>query len=144
MDNDQELELQDIVAQDDAEGAPSLKGNKRRSFSKLRRELDEEELNTTAVQKLLIDEIERLERENVDLLDYRDKFYQSDKSKAVLEQKLKINISQEIIAGGCMTVGAASLGYAPALWASQPAGWIAIAFGGVLILGGIAAKAVKS
>jgi len=33
-----------------------------------------------------------------------------------------------------------SSGYAPSVWVSQPTGWIAIAFGVVIIIGGIAAK----
>jgi hypothetical protein len=144
MSIDQELEPQDVSTDETHGESSTLKGNKRKSFSKLRRELDEEELNSPAVQKLLIDEIERLENENTDLADYRDKYYTVDKSKGILEQKLKTNVSQEIISGVCMTVGAASLGYAPALWVNQPSGWIAIAFGLVLIVSGVVAKAVKS
>jgi len=144
MDSDQDLEPQDTSPSIEAESNVALKGSKRRSLNKIRRELEEEELNSPAVQKLLIDEIERLERDNEELKDYRERFYSADKGKAVLEQKLSANLSQEIISGACMTVGAAALGYAPALWAYQPSGWIAIAFGGVLILAGITAKAVKS
>ncbi|WP_287591786.1 hypothetical protein ACS18Q_17510 [Vibrio sp. Vf1514] len=144
MNSDQDLEPQEDAPSAGGDESGSLKGSKRRSFTKLRRELEEEELNSPAVQKLLIDEIERLERENIDLVNYQDKYYQVDKAKAVLDQKLKTSISQEIISGVCMTVGAASLGYAPTLWAHQPSGWIAIIFGGVLIVGGIIAKAVKS
>lgn len=145
MANEQDIEIepQDSSSTSETDEGAALKGIKRRSFSKLRRELDEDELNTPAVQKLLIDDIERLERENNELVDYRDRYYQANTEKAVLNQKLRSSISQEIVSVVCMTVGAAALGYAPALWSNQPAGWIAIAFGGVLILGGILAKAVR-
>lgn len=144
MITDQELETQDVSTDETHGESITLKSNKRKSFSKLRRELYEEELNSPAVQKLLIDEIERLERDNTDLADYRDKYYMVDKSKGILEQKLQTNVSQEIISVVCMTVGAASIGYAPALWVNQPSGWIAIVFGSVLIVSGVVAKAVKS
>ena len=39
----------------------------RRSFAKLRRELSDDELSSPAVQRLLIDDIERLEREVAEL-----------------------------------------------------------------------------
>lgn len=144
MANNPDIAPQDDVLSSDAEEKGILKGNKRKSFSNLRRELKEDELNAPAVKKLLIDEIERLERENNNLLDYQDKYHSADKSKAVLEQKLKTHLSQDIVSGGCMTVGAAALGYAPSLWSNQPTGIITIIFGCILILCGIIAKAVKS
>jgi hypothetical protein len=62
---------------------------------------------------------------------------------AVLKEKQKRNISTEIVSGSCLAVGAAALGYAPAVWALQPSGGIALAFGIVLTLGGIISKAIK-
>jgi hypothetical protein len=129
---------------DSEEGAvvPAIQKG-RRSLSKVRRELSEEELKSAAVQRMLIDEIERLERENIDLCDYRDKYYESDKRASTLEEKDKERISTQVLFGVCLTVGAALLGYAPSLWQSQPGGWLSIVFGGVLIAGGIASKVVK-
>jgi hypothetical protein len=114
----------------------------RRSLSKIKRELTEDELKSPAVQKLLIDELERLERNNGELTDYRDRFYSTDKKLCVLEEKLKKSLSSEIISSACFVIGAAALGYAPALWNNQPAGWISVVFGGGLITAGIWAKAV--
>ena len=45
--------------------------NQRRSFANARRELSEEELSTPVLQKLLIDEVERLEAYNNELSSYR-------------------------------------------------------------------------
>lgn len=115
----------------------------RRSFSKLRRELSDEELASPAVQKMLVDEIERLEEERVELHTFRTKFHDSDKRAAVLEEKFKGKISIEVIHIGCMTVGAAALGYAPSIWEVQPTAWMIAIFGVVLVLAGIGAKAVK-
>jgi hypothetical protein len=136
---DQEQETEEIGAAPVT--PPSRKS--RQSFSRVKRELSDEELSSPAVQKLLIEEIERLESDNDALSVYREKFYESDKKKAILEEKLQKNIANDIIFGACLTVGSAALGYAPSLWASQPSGQIALIFGVVLILGGIASRFIK-
>jgi hypothetical protein len=92
---------------------------------------------------MLIDEIERLERESTELADFRDRYYQTEKRVAVLEEKAKVSLSGEVIFGICLTIGAASLGYAPSVWEHQPSGWLSIAFGAILIVGGIVSKVVK-
>lgn len=115
----------------------------RTSFAKLRRELSDDELAAPAVQKLLLDDIDRLENEATSLRDFRDKYHLADKQSAILKEKLTIHVSQEVVHLGCFSVGSASLGYAYNLWNSQPAGWIAIAFGVVLVVAGIAAKVLR-
>lgn len=115
----------------------------RRSFSKLPRELSEKELASPAVQKMLVDEIERLEAECEELSSYRPKFHDADKRAAVLDEKFKTKISIEILHVGCITVGAAALGYAPNIWTVQPTAWMVAVFGVVLVIAGLAAKAVK-
>lgn len=115
----------------------------RRSFSKLRRELSDDELSSSAVQRMLIDEIERLEVERIELSSYQSQFHLADKRAAILAEKFKGKIAIEIIHLACMSVGAAALGYAPSIWANQPTGWMAAIFGVVLLVAGLAAKAVK-
>ncbi|WP_429124130.1 hypothetical protein [Aeromonas allosaccharophila] len=124
---------------------PVAKGNSgRKSFSKLRRELSDDELSSPAVQRMLIDEIERLDADRVELISFRGKFHDSDKKVAVLDEKFKAKISIEIIHIGCITVGAAMLGYAPTIWATQQSTAImGIVFGLVLIIAALVAKAVK-
>lgn len=126
------------------EQPPAIKGTSgRKSFAKLRRELSDDELASPAVQRMLIDEIERLDSERIDLSSYRTKYHDSDKRAAVLDEKFKGKIAIEIIHVACITVGAAALGYAPSIWQSQPTAWIVAIFGLVLVLAGIIAKAVK-
>ena len=126
-------------------GAEPTKGKaRRRALASLRRELSDKELLSPAVQKLLLDEIDRLEEDNTELGGYRSRFHEADKKAAVLQQKQTISIAQEIISLSCITVGGAALGYAPSVWSSQPTGGIALAFGVVLVMGGIIAKASKS
>lgn len=117
---------------------------RRKALSALRRELSEDELKTPAVQKLLLDEIERLEEDNGELIGYRDRFHERDKHAAVLEQKIQRSNAQEIISMSCVIIGGAALGYIPSVWGSQPTGYIALIFGGLLVIFGVFAKWVKS
>lgn len=138
-DNDHEL-----APEDTGDGTPISHSKGRRAFSKLRRELTDEELSSPAVQRLLLDDIERLEKENGKLIDYQDSFYKADKKSAVLDEKLKTNVAQEVIFGVCLTVGAALLGFTPSVWVpDKPHGWISLALGFVLITGGVVSKVVK-
>lgn len=118
---------------------PNVKTGK--AFSALKRELSDDELSSTGVQKLLLEELERLKEENRALESVNNDFHRVDKDLAVLKEKQKRNVRDEIISGSCLAVGAASLGYAPSLWEHQPAGWVLIAFGIVLTICGILAKA---
>ncbi|MDQ2975980.1 MAG: hypothetical protein M3R69_11300 [Acidobacteriota bacterium] len=122
---------------------PAVSIKERRSFSKLRRELSDDELLSPAIQRMLLDEIERLDKQVSGLENYRKGFYESDKRAAVLEQKVNRSLSSELIFGVCLCVGAASLGYAPAVWKSQPSGYLAIAFGVILIIGGTLSRLMR-
>ena len=115
---------------------------RRRSVAKLRRELSEDELSTPGVQKLLIDEIERLETENSLLSEYRDKYYDSDKSVAILEERDKKKVAVQVMSDACLAVGAAALGLTPFLWSSGPLGLIMVVFGVILIVGSAFTKFV--
>jgi phosphotransacetylase len=136
-------EQADIEPEDTGEGTHVSHSKGRRAFINVRRELSDDELLSPAVQRMLIDDIERLEKEKFELSEYCEKFYEADKRSAILEEKVKSSVSQEVIFSVCLTVGSAALGYAPSVWASQPTGYISIVFGVVLIIGGIASKVVK-
>ena len=71
----------------------------RQSFSRVRRELSDEELASPAVQRLLIDEIERLERDCSEFRDYRDRYHTADTKAQILEVRLKKSLAGEIIFG---------------------------------------------
>jgi hypothetical protein len=115
----------------------------RRALSGLKRELTDQELAEPGTQKMILEEIERLSDENGRLSSFEDDFHRVDKDLAVVKEKQKRNIAAEIVSGSCLAVGAAALGYAPAVWASPPSGAIALVFGAVLTISGIIAKAIK-
>lgn len=132
---------QEPAVKPEAAVSPVVKG--RQSLSRVRRELSEEELASPAVQRLLVEEVERLERDCVDLREYRDRYHAAEKEAEILEERSKKSLSGEIIFGVCLSVGAAAIGYAPAVWGQPPSGQIAIVFGVVLIMAGIVSRIVQ-
>ncbi len=124
----------------------SDKGNEspksRKAFSKLRRELSDEELNSPAVQKLLLDNLDQLENTNFELEIFEEKFHAVDKEKAVLEEKLKSTQSSEILYTFTLTIGAAIMGLAPTFWTTGY-GWLVVVVGFLLVLGGLISKFVN-
>ena len=116
----------------------------RQSFSKVRRELSDEELAAPAVQKMLIDEIERLERENDELSVFRERFHTADKRASLLEEKGRKSLSGEVSFAVALTIGAGAITHAISLLeTSAPTAWLLIAFGIILIVGGIASRVVQ-
>jgi len=120
----------------------------RKALSQARRVLTEEELSTPGAQKMLLDELDRLEEENGELIQIRGRFYETDKNWAVLAQKLeqgqKDDLSTDLIFTGGMTIGGVVLGLLPSLAPlGKPSIWAGAALGVVLIGIGIAAKIVK-
>lgn len=96
----------------------------------MRRELSEEEISSPAVQRMLLDELDRLETEAGELGEFKDRFYSADKEAAVLRERLRASMARD----SSLAVGAAVLGLAPSLWSSQPTGWIVVALGIVLLV----------
>lgn len=132
--------------QPDETGAEPVTANapkSRRALSHLKRELTDEELGSSGVQKMLLEMLERAEEENIDLKSFREKYYQLDKQLGVMQEKLKVAIASEVVSMGSLAIGAAALAYAPSLWASQPSGWIVLASGVVLTVVGIVAKVIR-
>jgi hypothetical protein len=134
-------------AQPDEAGSKPIVGDEtpksHRAFSRLKRELSDEELSSPGVQKLLLDYLAQADDENATLKSYRDRFHDADKRNGVLEEKLKTNAATEMISVGSLAVGAAALGYAPSLWSTPHGGLFALAFGTVLIVVGILAKVIR-
>ncbi|MEG6524880.1 hypothetical protein [Bordetella bronchiseptica] len=122
---------------------PKGTSSSRKSLSKLRRELTDDELSSPAVQRMLVDEIERLDVERNQLVEFRDKFYDSKTRIGVLEEKFTGKMAIEVIHVACNTVGAAALGYAPSIWDKQPMAWLFAIFGTILVVMSLIAKVIK-
>ena len=88
---------------------------------------------------MLLDDIERVERENRELADFKDRYYKSDRNNAVLDEKLKSKISHEIMSDSCLTLGAALIGVSVTM-NFREFSWITGVIGGLFVLGGIISK----
>jgi hypothetical protein len=122
---------------------PTIAPKNRQSLARVRRELSEDELSSPAVQRLLVEEIYRLEREQGRLEKYREDFHAADKRVAVLEVQANKKLAGEIVFGACLSVGAALLGVAPSLWDNQPYGWLMVVIGAFLSVLGIISRMVQ-
>jgi hypothetical protein len=103
-------------------------------------------LNNTGVQKLLLAEIERLETSVSKLESFREKFYESDKLKCILEEKQKVYVFTETLYTIAISIGSILMGLSPSLKNPAPAisyntevFWIGVA----LIVVSIIAKVKK-
>lgn len=111
-------------------------------FSKLKRELSEEDLKSPAVQRLLLAEIDKLEYKSSDYDNLYDNFHSVDKECSILKEKIKTSKSTEVLYGFALTIGSIVIGLASLVW-EDGYGWINITVGGLLILGGLISKFVK-
>lgn len=111
-------------------------------YSNIRREITEEDLESPAVQRILLSEVDKLQSQVADLEVVQGKFHVSDKKSAILEEKLQSSNSHEILYSVTITIGSVIIGLSPTIWDKQY-GWIAIAIGSFLIIGGVISKAIK-
>jgi hypothetical protein len=109
----------DTIAAEVVGDKPTAPASGRRpSFRDIRRQLTEEELKQTGVQKLLIEDFERAEVECEALRTFIERYHDKDKEVARLTEKLKTNLVVEIttsvgLAGGGAIVSLATLFWEP-------------------------------
>lgn len=108
----------------------------------LRRELSDEELQTPAVQKMLLDELELLEAERDEWKELGERFHERDADVRVLQERLKVAKGLDVVHAGALAMGSLLIGYAPAGWSQQPTGWLALVIGAALIGTALLAKKV--
>ncbi|MGB9072507.1 MAG: hypothetical protein WCC22_07520 [Terriglobales bacterium] len=116
---------------------------RRQVFREIRREMDEGDLASKGVQKLLLNELETSEGECEVMRAYIERYHEADKRAAVLEEHLKSNTGMEIMFAVGLTIGGVCIGWAPTLWDGSSKGPIALAIGVVLVVGSGVAKAFK-
>jgi hypothetical protein len=76
----------------------------RKAFSQAKRLLTDEELAAPAAQKMLLDELDRLEAEKAELVQYRARFYEVDRECAVLRENQKGNLASDLLSLAGMTL----------------------------------------
>lgn len=110
-------------------------------YTNIKRELSEDELKSPAVQKLLLNEHDKLEQRIAELEGYVERFHYVDKLRGILEEKLKTANSYEILYSFCLAAGSALAGISGIFWENK--GSLLLIGGFSLILGGIISKFAK-
>lgn len=132
MENDDEL---DIGAETDT----NFGGYKNKAFSKLSRELSEDDLSNPSICRMLLSQIDTLEKEKEHLKTIEDNFHKIDKENGILMEKQKHSIATEILSQFCLTLAGGLLSIST-LDFSNPVkinNAIFLIFGGILLLGSI-------
>lgn len=141
---DDDTQEPEIAIVDSAGGHAPQPKKRRRSFGKVRRELTEEELDTSGVQKMLLDEVERLEGAEIDLKSTSEKFHKANTQLEVAREKLKTHNAFDIISTGNVAVGSLLFGAAFNWKDDSTLFWVLIILGVVLIAVGVFAKVMRA
>lgn len=115
---------------------------KRPAFSKIRRELSEQDLATPGVQKMLLEELERAESKLESAESYSDKFHAADKEAGILRQQLKTQKAQEVLYAAGIAVGSVMIGLGLSLWSAK-GGWLVPLLGLVLLGGSLVSRIIR-
>lgn len=110
-------------------------------YANVRRELSEDELTSPAVQRLLLSDHDRVERECDRLKSFEEKFHECDKQVAILKEKLKNSTASEILYTCCVSFGSILTGVSRIYWDNN--GWILLLIGIALVAGGVLYKFVR-
>lgn len=116
---------------------------KRQAFRDIRRQLEEQELSSPGVQKLLLEQLETADSKCEVLEGYIERFHEADKRAAIFQEKLRGNTALEICFGTGVGLGCALLGMAPSLWDNTSKGPIVLSMGILLVAGAALARIVK-
>jgi hypothetical protein len=120
----------------------SLEKKPYRALSKLRRELSEEEFASPAVQRMLLERIEQLEFELTTEKPFRDLYHKVNTERAVLLEKLKVRIANDVVFGVTLSVASVLFGVVPALWDKAPYGTLAMRLGIALMIGAVISRLI--
>lgn len=116
---------------------PLSKG--RKAYRNLKRGLSKKELASSGVQKMMLEDIERLMVENQNLQEFQSKYYQAETKRQVLEQKLTIHWSHEAIYTLCVIAGGALFTHGLNLSAGNTK-YVFLGFGVLLVISGILSR----
>lgn len=118
----------------------------RGAFSKLKRELQEEDLSNRGTQILILNELDKYEACKKQLELYRDKFHEADKENAVLSAKISSSTFFEITNSALLTIGSILVGLTPSVLKEGKTyylTWIILGMGIVALTGSIVTKFLK-
>ena len=139
-----DVDTEEPVREGEQNEAPKQKKSQRRSFEKVRRNLTDEELLSTGVQKMMLDELDRLEGGEAELRSTAKSLSETTTALAVANEKLKQRHAFDVLSTGTVAVGSLIFGAAFSINDNNKLFGILIVFSVVLVGVGIAAKVVRS
>ena len=116
------------------------------AFSKLNRELQDEDLYNRGTQRLILNELDKYEVCKDQLEKYRERFYAVDKDNAVLRAQLNSSTAFEITNSAMITIGSILIGLTPSVLkdgVTYYLTWIVLSIGVLALIGGLFAKFVN-
>ncbi len=116
------------------------------AFSKLNRELKDEDLNNRGTQRLILNELDKYEVCKGQLEKYREQFHIVDKANAVLKAQLSSSTAFEITNSSMITIGSILIGLTPSVLKDGTTyylTWIVLSIGVLALIGGLIAKIVN-
>ncbi len=128
-----------------ARGVSGVPKKGQRALAGVSRELSDEELGEPGTQKMLVAANDRLEEEVADLREFRDRYHDADKKVARLEERIeersRRRLSQELLQGAGLTLGALLIGYVPNL--EEGHRMMVFGLGALLVIAGWADKVLR-
>ena len=116
---------------------------RRQSFSKVRRQMTDEELSSAGLQKLLIDMLEESENECANLKNYVSSYHGADKRAAILGERLLKDNKIDIFFGVGVGLGGAILGLIPFFADDKPLYGVICGFVGLALVTGATIGRIK-
>jgi hypothetical protein len=117
---------------------------RRLTFGKVRRELSEDELSSSGVQKMLLDELDRMNGAEGELKVVAGKYYEASTKLAVSSEKLKTHNGFDVISTGTIAVGSLLFGAAFSIKDNATMLATLIGLSIVLVIIGIVAKVMRA
>lgn len=133
-------EIQWLESKEDSESGAKIitqEANKR-PLSNLNRSLNELELKSSGVQKLLLSQLDDFEACKQRLKDVETQFHDRDKKCAVYEERFSNNNSKEIFYSSLLVIGPALIGLSVSL--PDSCKWTICILGGVVLLSSVCVK----
>ena len=122
---------------------PVPASGRRQAFRDIRRQLTDDDLANSGVQRLILDELERADEQCEVLQTYVSQFHEADKRAAILEITARSEKTVEILFGVGVGLGGTLIGLTPSVWQEGYSGIIVLAVGVVLVVGAVLARVVQ-
>lgn len=112
-----------------------------KALENIRRDLIQDDLNSSGTQKMILAELERLDEANKDLEEYKEKFYMADKERDVLKERLDSYKASDLLYSASITMSSAIFGISFSI--TENTKWIVAIMSGVMFLGIVLHKLLK-